>query len=153
MILQPIECIICRSKKTALGSSGYEDLATCVPNNTSGLFLHCNNDIIIQAPGLPRETSSSEIMYGETTSPRKRSFKALTNNDKPVYRQPKKLNSENAFYVETETNLIYQVNSKKEDLIWILARSRSSEFSPTKITTAYEVLLLVKAEAEALSNT
>ena len=41
------------------------------------------------------------------------SFKALTNNDKPVYRHPKKLNPENASYVETDTDLIYQVNSKK----------------------------------------
>ena len=94
----------------------------------SGISLHCTNGIIIQAPRLLRETSSSEIMYGGSTSPSKKSFKAHLNNEKPVYRQPKKLNPENALYIETETGLIHQVNSKKEDLIWILARCRSSEF-------------------------
>lgn len=53
---------------------------------------------------------------------------ALTNNDISVYRQPKKQNPENVLYVETETVLIYQVKSKKEDLIWILAKYISSEF-------------------------
>ena len=41
------------------------------------------------------------------------SFKALSNNDKPVYRQPTKLNPENVLYVETDTDLIHQANSKK----------------------------------------
>ena len=53
---------------------------------------------------------------------------ALNKNDKPVYRQPKKLNLENVLYVETDTDLNHQVNSKKEDLIWILAWYKSSEF-------------------------
>ena len=68
-------------------------------------------------------------MCRASTSAGKRSFKALTNNDKPVYRQPKNLNPENVLYVETDTDLIHQVNSKKEDLIWIfLARCKSSQF-------------------------
>ena len=129
-------------------------------------------------------------MCGTSTRPRKRSFKALNKNDKPVYRQPKKLNLENVLYVETDTDLNHQVNSNKEDLIWILAWYKSSEFlsitqtvpgwtrfhhlalrtnaasptndffylpsidkSPTKIITVYEVLLQVKAKAEALRNT
>ena len=98
------------------------------PETISGISLYCTNGIIIQAPGLPTETSSSEIMCEASTRPRKRSFKALTSNDKPVYKQPKKLNSKNVFYVETDTDLIHQVNFKKEDLIWILARYKSSEF-------------------------
>ena len=32
VILQPIEFITCQSKKTALGSSGYESLTTCTTN-------------------------------------------------------------------------------------------------------------------------
>ena len=160
------------------------------PETTSGMSLHCTNGIIIQAPGLPRETLGSEIMCEASTHPRKISFKALTNNDKPVYMQPKKLNPKNVLYVETDTDLIHQVNSKKKDLIWILARYKFSEFlsvtqtvlgwagfyhlvprknvasptnkvfylpsidkSPAKISTVYEVLLQVKAKAEALSYT
>ena len=95
---------------------------------TSGISLHCTNGIIIQAPGLPSETSSSEIMCGASTRPRRRSFKAITNNDKPLYREPKKLIPENVLYVETDTDLIHQINFKKENLIWILARYKSSEF-------------------------
>ena len=98
------------------------------PETISGMSLHCTNGIIIQAPGLPKETLSSEIMCEAITRPRKRLFKALTNNDKPVYRQPKKQNPENVLYVEIDNNLIHQVNSKKEDLIWILASYKSSEF-------------------------
>ena len=77
---------------------------------------------------MPKETLSSEIMYRAYTHPIKRSFKALTSNDKPVYRQPIKLNLENYLYVETEADLIHQLNSKKEDLVWILVRYKSSEF-------------------------
>ena len=98
------------------------------PETISGISIHCTNGIIIQAPGLPRETSSSEIICEASTRSRKISFRALTNNDKLVHRQPKKLNPKNALYVETNTELIHQVDSKKEDLIWILARYRSSEF-------------------------
>ena len=160
------------------------------PETISGIFIHCTNGIIIQAPGLPRETSSSEIMCEASTRSRKISLKALTNNDKPAYRQSKKLNPKNALYVETDNELIHQVNSKKEDLIWILARYKSSDFlsvtqtvpgwtgfchlvlrknavsptnkvfylpstdkSPTKISTVYEVLFQVKAKAETLINT
>ena len=39
MILQPIECIICRSKKTAPGSSRYEDLTECTTNSGSEPLL------------------------------------------------------------------------------------------------------------------
>ena len=39
MILQPIECIICRSKKTAPGSSGYEDLTKYTTNSGSESLL------------------------------------------------------------------------------------------------------------------
>ena len=49
------------------------------PKTISGTSLHCTNGVIIQAPGLPRETSSSEIMFEASTRPRKRLFKALTN--------------------------------------------------------------------------
>ena len=56
------------------------------PEKISGISVHCTNGIIIQAPGLPRKTSSSEIMCEASTRPGKRSFKALTNNNKPVYR-------------------------------------------------------------------
>ena len=98
------------------------------PETISGISLHCTNGIIIQAPGLPRATSSSEIMCKASTRLRKISCKALTKNVKPVYRQPKKLNPKNTLYVGTDTELIHQVNSKKEDLIWILARYKSSEF-------------------------
>ena len=41
---------------------------------------------------------------------------------------PKKLNPENVSNVETEADLIHQVNSMKEDLIWILTEYKSSEF-------------------------
>ena len=83
------------------------------PETISDISLHCTNFKIIQAPGLPGETSSSEIMCEVSTRPRKRSFKALTNNGKPVYRQPKKLNPENVLCVETDTDLIHPVNYKK----------------------------------------
>ena len=73
------------------------------PETISGTSLHCTNGIIMQAPGFPREISTSEMMCEAITRPRKRSFKALTNNDKPVYRQPKKLNPENVLYAETDT--------------------------------------------------
>ena len=98
------------------------------PKAISNISIHCNNAIIIQAPGLPRETSSSKLIYRATTCLQKRSFKALANNDKPVYRQPKKLNPENALYSEPETDLIHKGNYKKDDLIWILSRYKSSEF-------------------------
>ena len=39
VILQPIECITCRSKKTAPGSSGYEDLTKCTRNSGSESLL------------------------------------------------------------------------------------------------------------------
>ena len=73
------------------------------PETISGISLHCTNGIIMQAPGSPGEISTSEMMCEAITRPRKRSFKALTNNDKTVYWQPKKLNPENVLYVETDT--------------------------------------------------
>ena len=39
MILQPIECIICRSKKTEPGSSVYEDLTKCTKKSGSESLL------------------------------------------------------------------------------------------------------------------
>ena len=160
------------------------------PETTSGMSLHCTNGIIIQAPGLPRETLGSEIMCEASTHPRKISFKALTNNENPVYRQPKKLNPENILYVKIDTNLIHQVNflskfnmdfSKVQifrvnlsvtqtvpgwkgfyhlELKTNAASPTNNVFylpsidkSPTKINTVYEVLLQVKAKAEALRNT
>ena len=39
VLLQPIECITCRSKKTAPGSTGYEDLKKCTTNGGSESLL------------------------------------------------------------------------------------------------------------------
>ena len=39
VLLQPIECIICRSKKIAPGSIGYEDLTKCTTNAGSESLL------------------------------------------------------------------------------------------------------------------
>ena len=91
--------------------------------------LHVTNGIIIQLSSKTEEPEQSVSIATPEFRPRRRSFKPIMKED-VFYTAPKRVNPLIVEAVEMKSNEIHQILAKKEDLIWLLARYKSSEFSP-----------------------
>ena len=99
------------------------------PEMLSDASLHVTNGIIIQLSSKTEEPEQSVSIATPEFHPRKRSFKPIMKED-VFYTAPKKVNPLKVEAVKMKLNEIHQILAKKEELIWLLARYKSLEFSP-----------------------
>ena len=94
----------------------------------SGASLQVTNGIIIQPSSKTEELEHSVSIATPDFRPRRRSFKSIMKED-IFYTAPKRVNPVKVEAVKMKSNEIHQILAKKEDLICLLARYKSSEFS------------------------
>ena len=99
------------------------------PETLSDESLHVTNGIIIQLSSKTEEPEQSVSNATPEFHPRKRSFKPIMKED-VFYTAPKRIHPLKAEAVKMKLNEIHQILAKKEELIWLLARYKSLEFSP-----------------------
>ena len=92
------------------------------PETLSGVSMHCTNGIIVQ------RTAPQHIMQHTTVETvnqrigKIRSFAAVTRELDAYYTPSVKVNPPTISNVQSNTNMIYQLISKKSDFLWLIAR-------------------------------